>query len=350
MMFGKIRYICNMKNIPRIIVRIGMVLVLLGALAGFMAWKYVNAEYRGEAAWLYIPAGASDTAVHDSLQSVLGKSIGGRVYTIWSHVSDNHARAHGAYMIETGSVAKDIARRLVRGAQTPMSFTFNNMRTFGQLADRVGDKFEISASDFMHACDSVLPAAGFKKQEYVAAFLPDTYEFYWTASPEHIVERLLEYRNRFWTDERRSRAASLGLSPVKVATLASIVEEETNNGAERPIVARLYLNRLSKGILLQADPTVKWAVGDFALRRITGKHLGIDSPYNTYKYKGLPPGPIRIPERATLESVLDAPHHDYIYMCAKPDFSGTHNFAVDFAAHQRNAARYQAALNRRNIK
>ncbi len=165
-----------------------------------------------------------------------------------------------------------------------------------------------------------------------------------------MVRRLLDYRNRFWSKERRSKAASLGLTPSQVATIASIVEEETAKADEKPKVARLYLNRLKKGIKLQADPTVKFATGDFTLRRITGKHLAIESPYNTYKVNGLPPGPIRIPAAATIDAVLNAPKHDYIYMCAKEDFSGYHNFASDYATHMANARRYQAELNRRGIR
>jgi len=339
-----------MNRIFKTIVTVAAALVVVGAIVTFAGWRYINASYDGDAVWLYIPAGSDQSSVHDSLCAAVGDRIGGRAYSIWSHVADNQAKAHGAYVIDTGTTAKEIARRLVRGAQTPVTLTFNNVRTLDQLAERVGNRLELSADEFLAACDSVLPAAGFRTPEYPAAFLPDTYEFYWTSTPQSVVERLLGYRNKFWTEERRGQAAAIGLSPVKVATLASIVEEETNSLAERPTVARLYLNRLNRDMLLQADPTVKWAVGDFSLRRITAKHLGVDSPYNTYKYKGLPPGPIRMPERATLEAVLSAPRHDYIYMCAKEDFSGTHNFASDFATHQRNASRYQSALNHRNIK
>ena len=155
---------------------------------------------------------------------------------------------------------------------------------------------------------------------------------------------------RFWTDERRAKARKLGLTPVGVATLASIVEEETAKADERPRVARLYLNRLNKGIKLQADPTVKFAIGDFAIRRISGRMLKTPSPYNTYIVVGLPPGPIRLVETATIDGVLDAPQHPYIYMCAKEDFSGYHNFATDYKSHIANARRYQAELNKRNIR
>ena len=203
--------------------------------------------------------------------------------------------------------------------------------------------------EFLEACYEVLPDSGFDRPNFPAAFIPDSYEFYWSSTPANVVTRLLDYRNKFWTDERRSKAKSLGLTPTEVATVASIVEEETAKTDEKPKVARLYLNRIAKGIKLQADPTVKFASGDFSLRRITGKHLAIESPYNTYRIKGLPPGPIRVAAGATIDAVLNAPDHDYIYMCAKEDFSGYHNFAKDYATHQANARRYQAELNRRQI-
>jgi UPF0755 protein len=165
-----------------------------------------------------------------------------------------------------------------------------------------------------------------------------------------VVNKLVDSRDAFWTTERRAAAKKMGLTPVEVAIVASIVEEESNKADERPLIARLYLNRYFIGMKLQADPTVKFAVGDFSLRRITGKHLTIDSPYNTYRNQGLPPGPIRIAEKTAMDAVLNAPQHSYLYMCAKEDFSGRHNFAEDYATHLQNARRYQDALNQRGIK
>lgn len=206
-------------------------------------------------------------------------------------------------------------------------------------------------AEFIAALDSLLPSAGFKSRDsYTAAFLPDTYEFYWTASAASTARKLLETRNAFWNDERRAKARKLGLTPVEAATLASIAEEETNNRDERATVARLYLNRVHKGMRLQADPTIKFALGDFSLRRIRGEHLNVNSPFNTYVNPGIPPGPIRVAEARTIDALLNSAPHDYIYMCAKEDFSGTHNFASDYATHCKNARRYQQALNRRNIR
>jgi UPF0755 protein len=181
-------------------------------------------------------------------------------------------------------------------------------------------------------------------------FIPDTYEFYWTTTAEEFANRMkLEY-DKFWNTERRKKAEEIKLSPAEVTTLASIVQAETAKNEEQKRIAGLYMNRLKRGQLLQADPTVKYAVGDFSLKRILNAHLEIDSPYNTYKYAGLPPGPINFPETTAIDAVLNYEKHNYLYMCAKEDFSGYHNFAVTFDEHSRNAAKYRAALDRNNIK
>lgn len=304
---------------------------------------------RGSEEWIFIPRETSQQALKDSLKTRLGSSMGTRVYLLWRAMGGNTRKSEGAYKVVKGQSAIDISRRIAHGRQTPVEVRFTGTRTVDQLSRRLASQLECSPEEITMAYDEVLPDSGFTKVNYPAAFIPDSYEFYWNAPATTIVKRLLEYRNRFWDKERRAKAASLGLSPAQVATLASIVEEETAKKDEKPKVARLYLNRLNRGIKLQADPTVKFASGDFSLRRITGKHLAIESPYNTYKSVGLPPGPIRVAEAATIDAVLNAPKHDYIYMCAKEDFSGYHNFASDYATHQANARRYQAELNRRGI-
>ncbi len=325
---------------------------LLIALCAIFAWRYINAPYQADKpVWIYLPRGTSRAALADSLNSSLGSHIGIRVAKIINAATPDTVPIYGAYKILPGDKTKNIARRLIRHRQTPVRLTFNNIRTIPQLASRISRQMEFSDSDFLAALDSVLPAAGFSSPgQYPAAFLPDTYEFYWTTPAVETVDRLLAERNKFWTADRLDKARALGLSPVQVATLASIAEEETNSSGERATVGRLYLNRINRGMKLQADPTVKFAIGDFSLRRIRGKHLKIQSPYNTYLNPGLPPGPIRIASARTLDDILNAPPHPYVYMCAKEDFSGTHNFATDYAAHMANARRYQQALNRRNIK
>lgn len=257
--------------------------------------------------------------------------------------------ARGAYLVRPGDKAWQTARRIRQGRQTPVRVTFNNLRTFDDLCRRIAAQMEFSPEAFAAGADSVFKDGGFRPAEYVAAVLPDTYEFYWTDSPANVASTLLAHRNRFWDDGRRGKAKALGLTPVQAAVIASIAEEESNNRAERPVIARLYLNRFRRGMKLQADPTVKFALGDFSLRRIRHGHLQADSPYNTYLYEGLPPGPIRIVEAATIDALLDSKPHDYFYMCAKADFSGTHEFARDHAAHQANARRYQAALDKRKL-
>ena len=244
------------------------------------------------------------------------------------------------------------ARRLAAGSQTPVKFTFNNLRLTEQLIERA-DECLYMCSDSLSAIlsdEAQCAEYGFTPTTIKAMFLPDTYEFYWTVSPQRFVERMHEYYEQYWNDERRAKARKAGLTPLEVSVLASIVEEETAMRDEMPIVAGLYLNRLRRGIPLQADPTVKYAVGDFTLRRILNKHLETPSPYNTYLNTGLPPAPIRIPSKAAIEAVLNYRTHNYLYMCAKEDFSGYHNFATTLSEHNRNAARYHSALNRRGIK
>jgi UPF0755 protein len=307
--------------------------------------------YSGKACRILIPANSSAAAVGDSLRSALGSGEANRVMFLWRLMGGDASKAHGAYRIEPGVSSVRIARRLAKGAQSPVRLTFNNLRTFEELCSRVGEVMEFDGDDFAAACGELLPGYGFDdRRQYAAAFLPDTYEFYWTDSPAAVVEKLVGFRNSFWNADRRAKSKKLGLTPVQVATVASIAEEETYKADERPTIARLYLNRLAKGMKLQADPTVKFATGDFSLRRILNKHLLTESPYNTYRVNGLPPGPIRLAEATTIDGVLDAPANPYIYMCAREDFSGYHNFAADYATHTANARRYQAELNKRNIK
>jgi len=327
----------------------GLTLLVIVAIS---IMEYILTPYEGEkSVWLYLPHGTDRAALADSLKATLGSRTGSRVTTIFSTVAGDTTPIYGAYKIDPGTSAKDIARRLVKHRQTPVRLTFNNIRTLPQLARRIARQMEFSDADFLAALDSVLPAAGFSSpDQYPAAFLPDTYEFYWTTPAAQTAVSLLDERNKFWNPTRREKARALGLTPVQVATIASIAEEETNSPDERATVGRLYLNRIHRGMKLQADPTVKFAIGDFSLRRIRGEHLKIQSPYNTYINPGLPPGPIRIASARTIDAILDSRPHNYIYMCAKEDFSGTHNFATDYSTHLANARRYRQALNRRNIK
>jgi UPF0755 protein len=340
-----------MKDKKKFILAFAAVLGVTIIVAVAVIYKcFIGASYSGaDKVWIYVSKEMSSSDLANELRTKLG-TAGQRVITLWDLFGGNINDARGAYCITPGDKVFGIYRRISAGHQTPVKLTFNNLRTMGQLAERVSTKLELDSASFMAACDSILPTKGFDKPDYIAAFLPDTYEFYWTATPAVVIDRLLETRNNFWTDSRNEKAKALGLTPLQIATVASIAEEETNSRAERGIVGRLYINRLNKGMRLQADPTVKFAVGDFSLRRITGEQLNVNSPYNTYRNIGLPPGPIRMPEAATIDSILNSAPHNYIYMCAKEDFSGLHNFATSFDSHRVNAVKYHKALNLRNIK
>lgn len=258
----------------------------------------------------------------------------------------------GRFAIYDGDNMHALYRRIVSNQQTPVRVTIPATRTIDKLIATVAKQLMLDSLSLSKYTDSSLYLNHIKysKATLPSLFIPNTYELYWNISPEKFMIRMLREHDLFWNKSRRSKAAALGLSIEEIATLASIVDEETNNDSEKPIVAGLYLNRLKRGMPLQADPTVKYAIGDFARKRILKKDLKIDSPYNTYKYKGLPPGPIRIPTIQAIESVLNYKKHNYLYMCAKEDFSGTHNFASTLAAHNANAQRYQQALNKINIK
>lgn len=337
-----------MKNkVIIILLSLVVLFMALGVTTCCTAYKKFDAAQPQR---IYIPKNSSATAITDTLCKNLGDDYGKAVAKLWRVRSGDADRAYGSYVITPGDRAWSVCNRLRTGSQTPVRVTFNNVRLLSDLAQRVGAKMEWGADDFLAAVDSVLPKRGYKSSaEYIAAFLPDTYEFYWNEAPAKVVSTLADVRDEFWTDHRRLQAKAMHLTEVQVATIASIAEEETAKLDERGKVARLYLNRLDEGMKLQADPTVKFALGDFSLRRINSTHLKVQSPYNTYAVNGLPPGPIRLVERATIDAVLNAPQHNYLYMCASSSFNGYHDFARDYATHQANARAYQAQLNRRNI-
>jgi UPF0755 protein len=257
----------------------------------------------------------------------------------------------GRYLLEDGMSNTRLLRVLQRGYQTPLRVTFNNIRTSEMLAGRLAKQLMVDSLEILSSLrdDSTMADFGLDAATALSLFLPDTYELYWNIEVNELLQYMSKHHQRFWTEERLEKAKNIGLTPVQVSILASIVEEETNYSPEKATVAGLYINRLHRGMLLQADPTIKFALQDFALRRVLDRHKETDSPYNTYLYTGLPPGVIRMPSAGGIDAVLNYERHNYIYMCAKEDFSGAHNFAVSLSEHNRNAARYQAALNRLKI-
>lgn len=257
----------------------------------------------------------------------------------------------GHYVLKPGMNVIEVARMLKLGLQTPVRVTINNVRIPGQLAQKLARQLEADSASFMRALTSpeVAREAGFDSVTLFSMFIPDTYEFYWTVSPEELVRRMKREYDRFWTEARDAKRKRSGLSRLEVMTLASIVYEETRKSDEMPRIAGVYINRLRRGIPLQADPTVKYAMQDFGLRRILYRHLKYPSPYNTYVNKGLPPSPICMPGKEAIEAVLNFEENDYLFFCARPTFDGYHNFARTLSEHMANARAYSAELNRRKI-
>jgi UPF0755 protein len=257
----------------------------------------------------------------------------------------------GLYQIDPKMNNLQLVRMLRSGQQTPVRVTFNTIRTKEDLAEKISANLEVSKEQFLELLqDSVyIRKFGVEEETVMSLFIPNTYEFWWDTSAEELFERMHKEYQIFWTDARKQKAQDLGLSQQEVSTLASIVQAESQKSDERPKIAGVYLNRLRIGMPLQADPTLVFAAGDFSIKRLTAKQMAIDSPYNTYKYAGLPPGPINLPDINSLDAVLNFEKHSYLYFCAKEDFSGYHSFAVGYDEHLSNARRYQRALNAANI-
>jgi UPF0755 protein len=257
----------------------------------------------------------------------------------------------GHYKLKPGMSDFRIARTLKGGIQTPVRITFNNIRTVDQLAGRLSKQLLADSVSILNSFrDTVwIRKAGFTPYNYMCIFIPNTYETWWNTSPEKLLSLFKREYDNFWNGSHMDNAKKIRLTPAQVSTLASIVEEETNKSDEMPKVAGLYMNRLRIDMPLQADPTIKFAVGDFTIKRILKGHTLVKSPYNTYKYVGLPPGPIRIPSIKAIEAVLFYEKHSYLYMCAKSDFSGYHAFATTLSQHNKNASDYHDALNSKGI-
>ena len=261
---------------------------------------------------------------------------------VFNHPEPGHYR----FPEQTGD--QEIIERLKFGYQTPVRITWNNfVRTREDLAGRVTRNLMMDSVTLLGLLedDVFLESYGFNKETSRCLFIPNTYEVYWNITPEQLFNRMLREYNHFWNDERRAKADSIGLTPVEVAIIASIVEGESHNKREMPLIASLYLNRVHKGMHLQACPTIKYAVGDFKLKRILYRHLAVDSPYNTYKNPGLPPGPIRCPAPTTIDMVLNAPKTDYLFMCASPELNNTHIFSSSYHNHANAAVQYRHTMD-----
>lgn len=331
-----------------------LTLVLIGIVAYFAGYKIFGSNtgdmHQGE--YLYIPTGSDYNYVLNEL------SQGGYIADPVSfNLLAKRAKypdmvKAGKYKIPEGISNYDLIRKLRSGKQEPVKLVINKLRTKQDLLKVMEENLEPDSMEIAELLynNSKLETYGFDTNSAIAAVIPDTYEFFWNTNAEKSYERFVYYYDRFWTDEREQKAIAKSLTPIQAMTLASIVEEESNKVSERPTIASVYLNRLKYNMKLQADPTVKFAVADFTLRRILNKHTEFDSPYNTYMYLGLPPGPITTPSKSSISAVLNAQETDYLYFCAREDFSGFHNFANSYTEHMKNARKYQKALTERGIK
>lgn len=342
------------RKMKRIIFGVLTILVLISIFIFVRMYKAIinpNVRIDGEQMSLYIYSEDTFETIKDKLYSdsvILNK----RTFE-WLAKKLEYPQyiKSGHYVILDGMNNNRLLNLLRSGSQTPVNFTFNNIRTIEQFASRVDEQLELDSVSLLQSLNEnkTIEEMGFDKYKQAALFIPNTYELYWNISSEDFVEKMIDEYNRFWNENRRQKAKDINLTPIEVSILASIVDKETTKTSEMPRIAGVYLNRINKNWLLQADPTLVFALGDFEIKRVLDVHKEIESPYNTYKYVGLPPGPICIPSIAAIDAVLDAEKHKYFYFCAKDDLSGYHVFARNMSEHNANAERYRKALNKKRI-
>lgn len=340
------------KKTTKIVLTIIIIFLLAGAAAGAYIYSVISTGFNiNKTVYIYIDEDRNYEVLRQQVKDSAKVDNIDHFDMIAERLNYKERLRTGRYAVKPGMTVLDLVRTLRNGNQTPTKLIFNNIRTKEDLAERISEQLMFSQEDLLSRLNDKdkCKELGFNTQTVVAMFIPNTYEFYWDINVDTFLSRMKTQYDTFWTEKRLDQAKEMGLTPVQVSILASIVEEECFYTDEYPTVAGLYYNRLQKRMLLQADPTVKFAVGDFSLQRVLNKHLEVDSPYNTYKYTGLPPGPIRISSIKGLESVLNYKKNDYLYMVAKEDFSGRHNFSRTLAEHNRYAEKYRTALNKRKI-
>jgi len=329
------------------------IVICLLALAGLVVY-YLTGSFSqsDQCEYVYIDDNDNLDSVSMKLAPIANEQALLSFKVISRHSSYDKNIRTGKYAIQPGEGIISVLRKLKNGHQEPVRLTIPESKTTDRLAGALSKKLMMDSLSLaiLLKDSSFCAKQGYDTATIISMFVPDTYEVYWNTTIENLITRLKKEHDKFWSQSRQEKATAIGLSPKEVCTLASIIDEETSNNSEKPMIARMYMNRLEKGMPLQADPTVKFALKDFALKRIYHNMLNTDSPYNTYRYEGLPPGPIKVASVAGIDAVLNAPAHNYLYMCAKEDFSGTHNFASSYTEHLKNAARYTKALNARGIK
>jgi len=344
------------KPILKILLLVFAVFSVLCVIFGYRYYRFIfqaNVKVENNDEYFYIPTGSNYEFVYQQLIDN-GYVIDAQSFDWVAQQKNYPAKVKaGRYKITSGMNNNELVNMLRAGNQSPVQVTFNNVRTIYQLAGKVGEKLETDSTKIIELLTdkNFTQSIGFEPHTIISMFIPNTYEFFWNTSAEKFIERMKTEYDRFWNEERLQKADNVNLSPIEVSILASVVQaEQSQHNEEKAIISGLYLNRLQRGIALQSDPTLIFAKGDFSIQRVLNEDKLIDSPYNTYMYAGLPPGPINMPEMSSLEAVLNPEKHNYIFMCAKEDFSGFHNFASSLSEHNRNAAKYQRALNERGIK
>lgn len=321
-----------------------LIVVGLAIIAGLLFSP--AAKTSGRSSYIFIPTG--DVQFEKVKQTIKDSAFisNMKVFTWWAEFNGLRDKLKaGRYEIKDGQSIFDIVRMLKNGRQAPVKLIITKWRTKEQFASFLGKKMEADSASFLSFMQNSDSAKkfGLDTNNFLTTILPNTYEVLWNNSPSSVFQKLNASYQKFWNEERRKLASTKGLDPQKIYILASIVEEETNAENEKGKVASVYINRYKKGMRLQADPTVKFALGDFSLKRIYEKHLVVNSPYNTYRNTGLPPGPICIPSMQTLEAVLKAPETNYLYFVAKSDFSGQHEFSETYEQHLIYAKAFQKA-------
>jgi UPF0755 protein len=329
-------------------------LLLVVAALGYFIYErlYTPNIQTADDGFLYIPTGSD----FDDVVNLLDKKkwLKDEATFRWTASQMNYTEKvkPGRYKLSNGMSNKAVIAMLRSGRQIPVQMVFNSIRTKHEFAQKVGDQLEVTPDAVLNLLEDreYLAKMGFTPENVMALFLPNTYEFYWNTSADQFLTRMKREYDKFWNASRKKQADQQSLSPVQVSIIASIVQQESNKEDEKPIIAGVYLNRYRKGWKLEADPTLVFALGDFTVRRVLNSYKLIDSPYNTYMYKGLPPGPICIASQRSIDAVLKASNHNYMYFCARDDFSGYHSFAATYSQHLSNARKFQQALNRRGIR
>ena len=313
-----------------------------------------NVRKKEKTTFLLVPQNTTLSSITDSLKKkdALFSPMSFYYFTRFSGY-DKKIQS-GRYALTPGLSNLFLLNKLVKGRQEPIRITFNNIRTKEQLCARITDQLMLDSLSLHQALsdEKMLEPYGVNNETSVSIFLPDTYEVFWDISATELLDKMYRAYTAFWTKERIEKAQQVALSSTEVIILASIVEEESNLASEKPTIAGLYLNRLQRNMMLQADPTIKFALGDFTIKRIWSKHIEAtkQSPYNTYVNKGLPPGPIRIPEKQSIDAVLHYQKHDYYYMCAKGPGEIGHHFTNTYRTHINNANRYRKEMNQLGIQ